>query len=432
MIPSLRAPLGAVALVLLAAACSPDSAPTSGPQVVRDSVGDTLVVRTVSGSVWGGEGRLIEEVSMGVLDGPPEEIFGNLRAMAIGADGSTYLLDGQIPAVRVFTPEGSYLRTLGRNGDGPGEFSQPDGGIAVLSDGRLAVRDPGNARLQLFDPASGEPIATWPVVPSGFSTGTPLVRTAGDTLLTPVLMTRGEDPSDWRIGRQRIAPDGTIVDTLSAPESGWDAPRIEARRETENGSNVSINTVPFSPNDQTAYHPDGYWIEGISDQYAFTLLRPGAWLRIERQTEAARVMPGEREQAEAVATSNMRRTEPNWRWNGPPIPDMKAFYSRFLVADDGRIMVVVELAGVEGDDPDYDPTDPEAIEQRWSAPQAIDLFETDGSYLGRLPLPTEVQLYPTPVLRGDQLWAVTEDDLGVQRVVRYRIESGAERTTTSP
>ncbi|MEK9499547.1 6-bladed beta-propeller [Gaopeijia maritima] len=411
----------AAAAALLAAACGGDTATPSGPQVVRDSVADTLVVRTVSGSVWGGEARLVEEVGVGVFDGPPEQIFGSIRSIAIGPEGTIYVMDGQIPAVRVFDADGAYLRTLGRSGEGPGELSQPDGGMAMLSDGRLAVRDPGNARLQLYDPESGEGIATWPVVPSGFSTSTPLVRTRGDTLLTPVLMERDRDASEWEIGRQRIAPDGSIVDTLRAPDSGYDPPRIEARRESESGSSVSINTVPFSPNDQSAYHPDGYWIEGISDAYAVTLLRPGAWLRIEREVEPVRVPPGEKAQAEALATRNMRRTDPNWRWDGPPIPDFKAFFNDFAVAEDGRIVVGVELAGVEGDDPDYDPTEPDAVERRWRAQNALDFFETDGTYLGRVLLPDEVSSYPPPVIRGEHMWAVTADDLGVQRVVRYRI-----------
>jgi hypothetical protein len=32
--------------------------------------------------------------------------------------------------------------------------------------------------------------------------------------------------------------------------------------------------------------------------------------------------------------------------------------------------------------------------------------------------------YPNPVFEGDHVWAVTRDELGVQRVVRYRIVVG--------
>lgn len=417
--PIFATPVAAALLV----ACGDSGTSSESAAVERDSIGDTLVVRTVSGSAWGGrEGRLVPEVTIGVLDGPEEQIFGNLRSLAVAADGTIFAMDAQALAVRVFAADGSYVRTLGRDGGGPGEFGQPDGGMAMLSDGRLAVRDPGNARLQLFDAASGEPLETWPVIAGGFHTSNPMVRSAGDTLLTPVLMERDVDVRDWRMGLQRVAPDGSIVDTLALPDAGWDAPRIEARRETEDGTNVSRNGVPFAPDEETAYHPHGFFVHGISDRYAFTLLRPGDWLRIERGAEPARVMPGEKDQAEASATRNMRATDPNWRWNGPAIPDVKPYFEQILPAEDGRIWVVVALAGVEGDDPDYDPTDPDAIEMRWTAPNAFDVFEVDGTYVGRVPVPDEVRLYPTPVIRGDTLWAVTRDELDVQRIVRYRLE----------
>ena len=42
----------AAALLL---ACTEAGAPTGGPQVVTETRGDTTVVRTLSGSVWGGD-----------------------------------------------------------------------------------------------------------------------------------------------------------------------------------------------------------------------------------------------------------------------------------------------------------------------------------------------------------------------------------------
>ena len=62
---------------------------------------------------------------------------------------------------------------------------------------------------------------------------------------------------------------------------------------------------------------------------------------------------------------------------------------------------------------------------RWREPVAFDVFESDGSYLGRVRTPLEFSSSPTPVFDGDFVWAVTRDELGVQRVVRFRIERGA-------
>jgi hypothetical protein len=405
--------------VLLALACSDARGVGSGMEVVRDTVGDTVVVRTVSGSVWGEGAELVPEVTIGVLDGDEVYMFGQLRALAVGDDGTIFALDGQIPAVRVYDADGTYRTTLGRSGGGPGEFGRPDG-LVMFSDGRLAVRDVGNARFQLFGPDL-QPLATWPVISGTFSTSAQPSVGAGDTLMTPVVDTR-VDIRDWRTGLQRVAPEGHIVDTLMVPDSDYEAPAIEARRESGDGVSVSRGSVPFSPAESWAYHPDGFFLHGLSTEYRITLLRDGEPLRIERAVEPVRVAGAEKAEAERRAIRNMRSTDPNWRWNGPAIPDTKPYFGRLFAARDGRIWVQVPQAGVEGDDPDYDPTDPDTVENRWSEPVAFDVFETDGTFLGRVKAPDEFTTFPTPVFDGERVWGVTRDDLGVQRIVRLQVE----------
>lgn len=421
MTPRVRPLMSVLCLAAVSTACAGDGSGNGPATILRDSIGDTLVVRTVEGSAWGdASGQLVPEVSIGVLDGPPELIFGDIGSLAVDSDGRIFVMDRQIPSVRVFAATGEYQTTLGRSGEGPGEFGSPDGGMVMLSDGRLVVRDPGNARLQVFD-ATGAPAATWPVIAGGFSTSSPMYRARGDTLLTPVLLDREVDISEWRSGLQRVSPDGAIVDTLPYPESGYETPTIEARSESEGGTSVSMNGVPFAPDDEAVFHPDGFFVVGISDRYALTLLRPGGYMRIEREVEPTPVAAGEKREEEAAATRNMRFTDPNWRWNGPAIPDQKPYFEQIFPADDGRIWLLVELEGFERDDPDYDPSDPDAVENRWRARRAFDVFEADGTFLGRVDVPEDLGIYPTPVIRGDRLWAVTRDELGVQRVVRYRL-----------
>jgi hypothetical protein len=159
----------------------------------------------------------------------------------------------------------------------------------------------------------------------------------------------------------------------------------------------------------------------VSTDYRIDLLKPGAPLRIERVYEPVPVARGEKAESETSITRNMRRTQPDWRWNGPPIPDEKPAFRDIKVGRDGRIWVQVSAAGVEADDPDYDPTDPESVEDRWSEPIAFDVFEVDGEYLGRVATEMGFSMYPTPVFGSNYVWATTRDELGVQRVVRFRI-----------
>lgn len=51
-----------------------------------------------------------------------EVLFGVVSQLVEDGDGNVYLLDGQLSEIQVFSPDGEFLRTVGREGEGPGEF----------------------------------------------------------------------------------------------------------------------------------------------------------------------------------------------------------------------------------------------------------------------------------------------------------------------
>ena len=83
------APLALLAAGLLACSDAGDrSAGADSWRAERDTIGDTIVVRTVAGSVWGDTARLVERMSIGTADGTEEEMLGNMRAIVVARDGS--------------------------------------------------------------------------------------------------------------------------------------------------------------------------------------------------------------------------------------------------------------------------------------------------------------------------------------------------------
>lgn len=407
--------------VLAGCATEGETAGAGRWQAVTDTLGDTVVVRTLQGSAWGGDARLVPEVEIGVLEGERPFMFGQIVAIAVGPDGAIHVLDRQVPEVRVFEPDGTFRGTIGRPGEGPGELRQPDSGLAVLPDGRVLVRDPGNARIQVFAP-DGEPLDIWPHR-GGFSTSTPLWVDRRDHVYTQILLDPTADIGDWRMGLVRIAPDGTPVDTLPVPRSGYEPPALEARMERGESRTVSRTAVPFAPSESWALHPDGYFVHGVSTAYRITLLRPDAPLRIERLDSPVPVTAGERSEETTRVTRNLRTVDPEWRWNGPPIPDVKPPFRSLHAGRDGRIWALVSLPGVEVEDLAHDPRDPDSVPDRWREPVAFDVFEPDGTYLGRVEGPLGIGTY---VFDGDRVWAVARDELGVQRVVRFRVARDEE------
>ena len=157
----------------LSLACGPiaDSPDATDTVVETETIGDTTVVRTVSGSVWRGDATLVPETSVGELDGPEEYLFGSIGAIAVDDDHNVYVLDEQARHVRVFDAAGTHIATLGREGKGPGEFDVPVG--IAISDSRVLVRDPANARVQLFHLGTWE-AEEWRYGPSNIFMNTPL------------------------------------------------------------------------------------------------------------------------------------------------------------------------------------------------------------------------------------------------------------------
>ncbi|MEJ2186831.1 MAG: hypothetical protein P8Z36_12940 [Gemmatimonadota bacterium] len=407
----------AVLLAGTLAGCGGSTPGGGGWASTRDTVGDTVVVHTVSGSTWGAPARLVEEQRIGVFDGPEEYMFGDIAGLAVDRDGNIYVYDRQVPVLRKYAPDGSYLMDLGREGGGPGEYKNSDGGLAVLPDGRLALRDPGNGRIQLYTPG-GEPAGSWRIR-GGFYTGRRMVADSAGGVYTIVLLDPKADVRDWQIGLVRYA-NGEPGDTFPPPDFNYEGARIEARSESEHGTSVSVNHVPFSPQDFSAFSPLGYWVGGVSNRYAVSLFEPGGVVRIEKDWQPVPVAAGEKDNAEARATYNMRRMKPGWKWNGPPIPDTKPPIKGVLVGDDGRLWVQLSQPGVEIADVE-DAAPGEAPPERWREPVVFDVFEPDGTYLGRVRAPDGFQRSPSAVFRGNTVWAVVQDALDVEYVVRFHL-----------
>jgi sugar lactone lactonase YvrE len=94
----------------------------------------------------------LEEVfRLGGWDGGDDEFFGIVTDIEEDADGNLYVLDSQLNEIKVYSAGGEYLNTIGREGEGPGEFRNA-AGLFWMPDGRLGV-------MQTFP---GRVVTLWP------------------------------------------------------------------------------------------------------------------------------------------------------------------------------------------------------------------------------------------------------------------------------
>lgn len=414
-----------LALPLLAACAAGDNPAHTGAQVEVDTLGDTVVVRTLAGSEWGQGAALVEELSIGMLEGPEEYIFGQISSVAAAPDGSVYVLDGQVPVLRRYGPDGSFVAQIGREGGGPGEYKQPTD-LAVLPDGRVVISDPGNSRVSVFSPES-EALESWPI-PGGFFT-TDQLQTDRDGNVYVQIIAERHDDGTFTSGYMRVGPEGTPADTLRVPDPGVETPRLIARSVSEDGRSrgMSWRSVPFWPTPTWTFSPNGHFVVGLGERYSLDARLPGGKvLRIERTWQPVPVEPDERANEEERVVASMRGTEPKWSWSGPAIPDTKPPFRSIRAGADGRIWVRLHQPAARIEEPEEETTGrpgrPVIPVLRWREPVVFDVFEADGRYLGRLELPDRAELAHA---EGDVVWAVVRDELDVQRLVRYRIVPGA-------
>ncbi|MBO6574814.1 MAG: 6-bladed beta-propeller [Rhodothermales bacterium] len=99
--------------------------------------------------------QLSEELRIGVAGSGSDSaddpfIFGDIRDLEVGLDGTIYVLDYQAAQIRMFDSTGEFIGLLADKGEGPGELGRTNG-IRLDSDGFLWVNDHGNRRVTLFD-----------------------------------------------------------------------------------------------------------------------------------------------------------------------------------------------------------------------------------------------------------------------------------------
>jgi len=151
--------------------------------------------------------------------GEDDEIFfGYVAAVRTDAQGGLYILDQQQSEIQVYATDGTHLRTVGREGEGPGEFRGPND-MFLLPDGTVCVLQgfPGNivkltadgtpAGQSTFDSGGGNEQGQFGVLVAGRAVGDGMV-------LAGIQMTIGGAVSEQTYFLSRCRVDGVQTRVL--------------------------------------------------------------------------------------------------------------------------------------------------------------------------------------------------------------------------
>ncbi len=160
-----------------------------------------------------------------------DEFFGVISDIKIDKSGNVYLLDSQLAEVKIYNADGEYLRSIGREGEGPGEFRYP---IAMFfaNDGNVAVLQAAPGKIVLLtnegDPAGEMPLPPtddggWQMLNGGKSNG-------GNVVLMVSRQAFDQEANRWSRGTflASVGEDGAIKAEYTDKENVIDmaAPRM--------------------------------------------------------------------------------------------------------------------------------------------------------------------------------------------------------------
>ena len=149
-------------LCLIASAACAESGGQS-TTVVSDSAGIRIVSNVAADQPlnW----SFTRSFALGGQDEGPESFY-NVRRGSVGTDaaGNIYVLDADAHRVVMFDGSGEFVRTMGREGEGPGEISWPFG-LSVRPDGTVLVDDIGKGILVEFAPDGSARNTSEPILP---------------------------------------------------------------------------------------------------------------------------------------------------------------------------------------------------------------------------------------------------------------------------
>jgi hypothetical protein len=98
--------------------------------------------------------KLEKELTLGENPGGQTALFQSIRSFRVDALGNIYVLDMRAPKLIKFDSRGNVIFTIGRKGQGPGEFMVPTM-MELGKNNSILVYDLGNRRLSYFSAETG-------------------------------------------------------------------------------------------------------------------------------------------------------------------------------------------------------------------------------------------------------------------------------------
>lgn len=402
------------AVAFLASACGGDASEEEVRDVtVRDSAGVTIVEsgRAPSRPLLVLDTSAVVDIGETLDEDPDYQLFQVAFALRL-SDGTIVVANRGTHQLKLYDSTGRFVRNVGRQGAGPGEFEQLNWMWRLPGD-TIVTYDFSGRRLSRFMP-NGEFVGSLTLGGSSTSDFIFPVGMLDDGRMIArrgAVFTAGESPS----GRSRdsllvllAGADGIIQDTLGR------FPGTESSvQQSGSGNNrmMMVTSVPFARSTYLAVHRDAV-VVATNDTYEIRLFDSTGQLRrvVRRRGEPVPVTPADidayrEQQLENAAGPNSQfRTLIERQLADAEYPQTMPAYTSVLPDAAGRLWV--RESTHLGEPP------------RWA------VYDRDGALMAELTVPERFR----PMDIGeDYVLGLMRDELDLERVLLYRLTPAGDR-----
>ncbi len=371
----------------------------SGSATARDSAGVTIVEyaeRARDTLPWSIASQPLVEI--GAVEGDEAYQLSSVSGVRRLSDGRIVIADEGTADLRIFDPMGRHLVTMGRKGEGPGEFEGLSGLFVGPGDTLLAY-DSNVKRVSVFTP-DGAFVRSFTV---DFAQGVPVLvgRFADGSFLATRAFTFVPSEIDEVVPDSQpvyhFAADGALMDSTGR----WLATEWYVHG---TGGQTWAVSLPFGRRMVVAVAPAGFYV-GSSGQYEVEWRDPAGTLRrILRITASPRPVTGDDwERAKAERMRNVPdqvRPRQERMLAELPVPSTRPAFGALQTDPDGNLWVAHSV--ISADDP-----------QPWT------VFDSTGTMLGLVTTPAGLSVRE---IGRDYILGVARDELDVQHVQLFVLE----------
>jgi len=389
------------ALTALTAACSGEARIDAGPSV-RDSAGVRIVENPAALAerpLWAVAAE--PAVEIGTLEGDEAYQLSQVRGARRLSDGRIVIANAGTQDLRFFDATGAHQASVGREGEGPGEFKGL-GPLSVLPGDSLAAYDWNLRRVSYFGPDGSFARSVTLDFPAGFPT--PIGRFADGAWLCTRGFTFAPGGDGSQIVRDTVPmlvfePGGTLRDSIGR----FPAPEFYVR---SSGRSAFATSLPFGRSTEAVVSGDRFYA-GHSERYEIVRYSPAGApdLIVRLDRPPAPIPPGDLERYKA---EQMEDADASFRQQAArnleemPYPATYPAFADAVADPQGNLWLL-----------DY--PRPGNDERRWT------VFSPEGTALGTVVTPPGLRMLD---VGSDYLLGVWQDDLDVEYVRLYRLDRG--------